>query len=87
MIPSSGPASSDDIPFAAAPNLRPSSNDAYVPSLSEITQFMQLKHIKLWQAGAAPNWRLATFAVDQIRDMFLRMAIFYRDIRWSMSLR
>ena len=42
-------------------------------------QIVQLKHIKLWQAGTAPNWRLADFEVDQIRDMSLRTAIFYRD--------
>ena len=59
-----GAALSDNIPFAAALDLNPSSNNAYVPSLSEIMQIVQLKHIKVWQAGAAQNWRLATFEVD-----------------------
>ena len=75
-----GPASSQDIPFASPPNLQPSSNNAYVPSLGEIMQIVQLKHIKLWQAGSARNWRLAAYEVDQISDTFLRTAIFYEEI-------
>ena len=76
----SGSASSEGIPFAAPPNLRPSSNNAYVPSLGEIMQIVQSKHIKLWQAGSAMNWPLAAYEVDQISDTFLRTAIFYEDI-------
>ena len=72
-----GPALADDVPFAVAPDLHPSSNNAYVPGLGEIMQIVQLKHIKLWQAGSSNNWRLAAFEVDQIRDVLLRTAIFY----------
>ena len=76
----SGSASSEGIPFAVPPDLQPSSNNAYVPSLGEIMQIVQSKHIKLWQAGSAMNWRLAAYEVDQISDTFLRTAIFYEGI-------
>ena len=80
MISASKPTFSEDIPFATAPELRPTSNNAYVPSLNEIMQVVQIEHIKLWQAGSANNWRLAAFEADQIRDTFLRTAIFYERI-------
>lgn len=76
----SGPAFAESVPFAVAPELRPTSNNAYVPSLGEIMQIVQFKHIKLWQAGSALNWHLAAFEVDQIRDTFLRTAMFYEGI-------
>ena len=76
----SGPALADDVPFAVAPDLHPRSNNAYVPGLGEIMQIVQLKHIKLWQAGSSMNWRLAAFEVDQIRDVLLKTAIFYDGI-------
>ena len=80
LILASTPTSSEEIPFAAAPDLQPSGNNAYVPSLSEIMQIVQLEHIKLWQAGSAKNWRLAGFETDRIRDTFLRTATFYEGI-------
>lgn len=75
-----GSASSQGIPFATPPDLQPSSNNAYVPSLGEIMQMIQLKHVKLWQAGSAMNWRLAAYEVDQIRDTLFRTATFYDGI-------
>ena len=75
-----GAAASEDVPFALAPDLKPESNNAFVPSLSEIMQIIQLKHIKLWQAGSAKNWSLARFEVEEIRDTFFRTAIFYKSI-------
>ena len=77
---SRGSASSQGIPFATPPGLQPSSNNAYVPSLGEIMQIVQFKHIKLLQAGSARNWRLAAYEVDQISDTFLKTAIFYEEI-------
>ena len=50
------PSAGGDVPFATPPALKPDSNNAYVPSLGEIMQLIQLKHIKLWHAGGAANW-------------------------------
>ena len=75
-----GTAAAEEVPFALAPDLEPHSNNAFVPSLSEIMQIIQLKHIKLWQAGSAKNWSLARFEIEQIRDTFFRTAIFYKSI-------
>ena len=80
MLLLSGSASSDGIPFAAPPDLLPSSNNAYVPSLGEIMQIVQLEHVKLWQAGTASKWRLAAYEIDQIRDTLLRTAVFYEGL-------
>lgn len=77
LILASTPTCSEEIPFSAAPALQPSGNNAYVPSLNEIMEIVQLEHIKLWQAGSAKNWRLAAFETDRIRDTFLRTATFY----------
>jgi hypothetical protein len=39
----------------------PSPPDAYVPGLGEIMTLQQMRHVKLWFAGEAGNWDLATY--------------------------
>lgn len=38
--------------------------------LSEIMLFQQIRHAKLWFAGRARNWKLAAFAVEELKEGF-----------------
>ena len=42
----------------------------HLPHLSEIMVQQQMRHIKLWFAGDAGNWRLAGYEIDQLKDGF-----------------
>lgn len=58
--------------FACA---RPSSQEAgseraYVPGLGEIMSATQMRHAKLWYAGDAQNWPLASYEVDELEEGF-----------------
>lgn len=44
--------------------------DAYVPGLGELMSLQQMRHIKLWFAGQAQNWPLATYEVDELGEGF-----------------
>jgi hypothetical protein len=41
-----------------------------LPHLGEIMVQQQMRHIKLWFAGDARNWRLADYEIDQLKDGF-----------------
>jgi hypothetical protein len=43
---------------------------AYVPGLGEIMAANQMRHIKLWYAGEAGNWELASYEVDELEEGF-----------------
>ena len=43
-------------------------------------QLIQLKHVKLWQAGSASDWRLAAFETGEIRERFFKAAMAYSHI-------
>jgi hypothetical protein len=61
-------------PLAAA------QQELYRPPLGDIMGKIQLRHIKLWFAGKAGNWELATYEVDEIRASLESAADLYRGI-------
>ncbi len=40
----------------------------YVPGMGEIMSATQMRHAKLWFAGEARNWELASYELDEIRE-------------------
>jgi len=43
---------------------------SYAPGLGEIMTATQMRHIKLWFAGQAGNWKLANYEVDELEEGF-----------------
>ena len=43
---------------------------AYSPGLGEIMTLQQMRHAKLWFAGAARNWPLADYELDELKEGF-----------------
>ena len=43
-------------------------NNAYKPGLGEFMSSIQVHHEKLWFAGLAQNWKLATFEIHEIME-------------------
>ena len=43
---------------------------AYHPELGEQMLILQLRHARLWFAGEAGNWNLATFEVQELQEAF-----------------
>lgn len=62
------PALADDRPVVSQP---------YGPRLSDIMGATQLRHIKLWYAGAQANWPLAQYELGQIKESFQDAMTFY----------
>lgn len=46
------------------------SQDRYRPGLGEIMSLQQMRHTKLWFAGQAGNWPLATYELDELKEGF-----------------
>jgi hypothetical protein len=46
----------------------------YVPSLADMMLLVQMRHAKLWLAGNAANWELASFAIHEIEEGLEDMA-------------
>ncbi len=44
--------------------------DAYTPGLGEIMTLTQARHEKLWHAGTAKNWALASYELDELEESF-----------------
>jgi len=42
----------------------------YSPGLGEIMALQQMRHSKLWFAGAARNWALAGYELDELKEGF-----------------
>jgi hypothetical protein len=40
----------------------------YAPGLGEFMTFTQLRHAKLWFAGKAKNWDLASYEIDELKE-------------------
>jgi hypothetical protein len=51
---------------AAAPRVEA----AHGPGLGEIMALQQMRHSKLWFAGAAGNWPLAGYELDELKEGF-----------------
>ena len=43
---------------------------AYHPELGEQMLILQIRHARLWFAGQAQNWNLATFEVQELQEAF-----------------
>ena len=57
---------------AAAP-----STPAYVPGLGEIMTLQQMRHAKLWLAGSAGNWPLASYETDELEEGFADVVAYH----------
>jgi hypothetical protein len=44
--------------------------EAYAPGLGEIMTLQQMRHAKLWLAGQAENWDLASYELDELSEGF-----------------
>ena len=42
--------------------------EVYVPGMGEIMAATQMRHAKLWFAGAANNWELSAYELDEIEE-------------------
>ena len=45
-------------------------SEAYTPGLGEIMTLQQMRHTKLWLAGEASNWDLATYELKELGEGF-----------------
>src|SRR5690348_11915037 len=57
-------------PGATNPSVAPPQAETYVPGLGEIMSLQQMRHTKLWLAGAAKNWKLADYELDELGEGF-----------------
>jgi len=55
-------------------------NEQYVPRLGDIMNGVQTRHIKLWFAGKAQNWDLASYELRQLKAGLLEAAVLYEGI-------
>jgi hypothetical protein len=55
-------------------------NEAYVPTLGDIMNMAQWRHIKLWFAGKLQNWDLARYELRQIKASLEDAVVFYHGI-------
>ncbi len=54
-------------PASAGPS---SAAETFSPGLGEIMTLQQMRHTKLWFAGEAKNWDLATYELDELGEGF-----------------
>lgn len=59
--------------------LREIPRDFYRPSLGDQMNALQLRHAKLWFAGEAANWPLATFELEELEETLERVARWHAD--------
>jgi hypothetical protein len=52
----------------------------YAPHLGDIMNAIQTRHVKLWYAGKAANWDLASFELRQIGESLSQAAMLYAGI-------
>ena len=69
-------------PFAIAQSVMnsPSNAQQYIPQLGDIMNTAQSRHIKLWLAGKAANWELATFELVRLKASLVEAAVLYSGI-------
>ena len=44
--------------------------EGYAPGLGELMSLQQMRHDKLWRAGRAENWELASYELDELGEGF-----------------
>ena len=64
----------------AQSNLNATTSEQYVPRLGDIMNAVQSRHIKLWFAGKARNWELATYELVLLKAGLLEAAVLYEGI-------
>lgn len=52
---------------------------AYRPELGEQMLILQIRHARLWFAGEAENWNLATYEVQELKEAFDAVAEYNPD--------
>lgn len=57
-------------PPAGTQDFNAGSTENYSPGLGEIMTLQQMRHTKLWLAGAAKNWDLASYEIDELGEGF-----------------
>ena len=55
---------------ALVPGCRRDPAPAYAPGLGELMSLNQMRHVKLWFAGEAGNWKLAAYELDELKEGF-----------------
>jgi hypothetical protein len=55
----------------------PAAEGAYAPGLGEIMTLQQMRHVKLWFAGRARNWPLASYELDELKEGFEDVAKYH----------
>ena len=55
-------------------------NKQFVPELADIMYAAQVRHQKLYLAGRARNWELASFESGKLRATLAQAAVLYADI-------
>ena len=68
---------------AAQQTTEPAANEAYEPSLGDIMARQQMRHIKLWFAGDAGNWKLAAYELGELRDGFDEIVQYHKTHKES----
>jgi hypothetical protein len=58
----------DEKPAAQSP--AEAAKEPFAPGLGEIMTLTQMRHLKLWFAGAAKNWELADYELDELKEGF-----------------
>src|SRR5712671_5057985 len=56
---------------------REAATPAYTPGLGEIMTLTQMRHAKLWLAGQAGNWALASYELDELHEGMQDAATFH----------
>jgi hypothetical protein len=67
----------DTIPYAYRP---PRLDESYVPSLGDIMDAIQWRHLKLSYAGQLANWDLAKYELGQMEERLTDAARLYQNI-------
>jgi hypothetical protein len=57
-------------PPAAPSALAPAAAEDIGPGLGEIMSLQQMRHTKLWLAGQAKNWELASYEIEELGEGF-----------------
>jgi hypothetical protein len=55
----------------------------YAPGLGEIMSATQMRHLKLWYAGEARNWPLASYELDELEEGFADAVRFHPEHKHS----
>ncbi|HHI80167.1 MAG TPA: hypothetical protein ENK02_09300 [Planctomycetes bacterium] len=59
------------------PSCNQSKTEPYTPGLGEIMTLIQMRHAKLWFAGTAKNWPLASYERKELREGFADVLHFH----------